>query len=124
MENNAKPVRDLKERTKDFALRIIRLYAALPRTTVAQIISKQLLRSGTSVGANFREALRARSKSEYGAKMSIGLMELEEALYWQELLEEGQVIRRERLARLKLETGELIAIFVTLIKQARYAQGR
>jgi len=113
------PGRDLTKRTRDFALSIIRLYAALPQTTVAQVIGKQLLRSGTSVGANYREALRARSKPEYAAKMNLGLMELEESMYWLELLEEGQVSNGKAVSVLKVENGELLAISVTLIKKAR-----
>ncbi len=83
------------------------------------MIGKQILRSGTAVGANYREGLRARSKSEYAAKLNIGLMELEETLYWLELLEQASIISAPRLAGLKAETCELTAIFVTLIKQAR-----
>jgi len=78
---------DLRDRTRDFALRIIRLYTALPKRSEAQIIGKQVLRSGTAVGANYREGLRARSKTEHAAKLNIGLMELEETMYWLELLE-------------------------------------
>jgi four helix bundle protein len=110
---------DLKDRTRDYALRIIRLYTALPKRSESQIIGKQVLRSGTAVGANYREGLRARSKSEYAAKLNIGLMELEETLYWLELLEQGGIVSTSRLALLKAETSELTAIFVALIKMAR-----
>jgi four helix bundle protein len=109
---------DLKLRTRDFALRVIRLFSTLPKTTEAQIIGKQLLRSGTSVGANYREGLRARSRSEYAAKLNLALMELEETLYWFELLEES-VLRNSEVSRLKSEVGELCAILVTLIKRAK-----
>ena len=71
------------------------------------------------MGANYREGLRARSKSEYAAKLNIGLMELEETLYWLELLEQGGIVSTSRLALLKAETSELTAIFVALIKMAR-----
>ena len=71
---------DLKIRTRDFALRVIRLYSSLPKSVEAQVIGKQVLRSGTSVGANYREGLRARSRSEYATKLNISLMELEETL--------------------------------------------
>ncbi len=114
-----KPFRDLSKRTKEFALRIIKLYAALPRTSEAQVIGRQILRSGTSVGANYREALRARSKPEYATKMSLGLQELEETLYWLELLDEGRISNGAETKSLQAETGELSAIFVTLIKKAR-----
>jgi len=110
---------DLKDRTRDFALRIIRLYAALPKRSESQIIGKQILRSGTAVGANYREGLRARSKSEYAAKLNVGLMELEETLYWLELMEQAGIVPASRLALLKAETCELTAIFVVLIKMAR-----
>src|SRR5260370_9774836 len=80
---------DLKVRTRDFALRIVRLYAALPKSTVAQVIGRQVLRSGTSVGANYREGIRARSSIEYATKLNISLMELEETAYWLELLEKS-----------------------------------
>jgi four helix bundle protein len=119
--HNGRP-RDLKERTREFALRIIKLYGALPRNTECVVIGKQTLRSGTSVGANYREGLRARSPSEYAAKLNAGLMELEETLYWLELLEGSEIAPAARLAPLKSELSELSAIFVTLIKRAR-AQG-
>jgi four helix bundle protein len=110
---------DLKDRTRDFALRIIRLYTALPKRSESQIIGKQVLRSGTAVGANYCEGLRARSKSEYAAKLNIGLMELEETLYWLELMEQAGIVPASRLAMIKAETCELTAIFVALIKMAR-----
>jgi four helix bundle protein len=109
---------DLKVRTRDFALRIVRLYAALPKSTVAQVMGRQVLRSGTSVGANYREGIRARSSIEYAAKLNISLMELEETAYWLELLEES-VLRSDEVQELKSEAGELCAIFVTLIKRAK-----
>jgi len=77
---------DLKERTKAFALRIIRLYAALPKTTEAQVLGKQVLRSGTSVGAHYREGQRAHSNADFISKIEGGLQELEETAYWLELL--------------------------------------
>jgi four helix bundle protein len=114
---------DLKDRTRDFALRIIGVYTALPKKSESQIIGKQVLRSGTAVGANYREGLRARSKSEYAAKLNIGLMELEETMYWLELLEGAGIVPSSRLALLKTETSELTAIFVALIKMARSKAG-
>jgi four helix bundle protein len=111
--------RDLKERTRDFALRIIRLYSALPKQAVAQTLGKQLLRSATSVGANYREAIRSRSKSEYAAKLNISLMELEESLYWLELLEGAEIFAAAKLIGLRNESSELTAIFVSLIKKSK-----
>lgn len=110
---------DLKDRTRAYALRIIRLYGALPKRVECQVIGKQMLRSGTAVGANYREGVRARSKLEYAAKLNLALMELEETLYWLELLEHSEIIPGARLAPLKEETGELSAILVTLVKRAR-----
>ena len=78
--------KDLRERTKEFARRVIRLYAALSKETVAQVLGKQLLRSGTSVGANYREANRARSRPEFIAKIGDCLKEADESVYWIELL--------------------------------------
>jgi four helix bundle protein len=112
-------MKDLKDRTRDFSLRVIRLCAALPSNRTTDVIAKQLLRSGTSPGAHFREALRARSKAEYIAKMNGGLMELEETLYWLEILEGANLVASERLEPIKKETGEMIAIFVSLIKKWR-----
>jgi four helix bundle protein len=110
---------DLRQRTKQFALRIIRLYGALRGTTVAQVIGKQLLRSGTSLGAHYREAYRARSTAEYVSKIEVGLQELEETGYWLELLTEGGVFPGERLAELLAEADELTAILVSCAKTAK-----
>ena len=82
--------RDLKTHTKAFALRIIRLYGALPKTAEAQVIGKQLLRSGTSVGAHYREAVRSRSTAKFISKVEGALMELEESGYWLETLVQGR----------------------------------
>jgi four helix bundle protein len=111
--------RDLKSRTKAFAIRIIRMYAALPKTIQAQIIGKQVLRSGTSVGAHYREANRARSTAEFVSKIEAGLQELEETAYWLELLIEGGIVTTGRLSSLLKETNELIAILVTCAKNAK-----
>src|SRR5262249_10502667 len=110
---------DLRNRTKQLALRIIRLYGALPHTTVAQVLGKQLLRSGTSVGAQYREGYRARSSAEYISKLESGLQELEETGYWLELLSEGGLVLAERLAQLVEEVNQLSAILVTCVKRAR-----
>jgi four helix bundle protein len=92
---------------------------------VAQVIGKQLLRSATSVGANFREAQRARSRTEFVAKLNLSLMELEESLYWIELLSESNAAGSQvnGLVSLQSETIELCAIFVTVIKRARQSIG-
>ena len=111
--------KDLAERTKKFARRIIRLYVALPKETVAQVPGKQLLRAGTSVGANYREANRARSKAEFIAKVGDCLKEADETSYWLELLMDEGFVHKGRLDPLLQETNELIAILVTISKRAR-----
>ncbi len=110
---------DLRIRTRNFALCIIRLFADLPRTTASQIIGRQVLRSGTSVGANYREAHRARSRAEFIAKCGDSLRELEETAYWFELLADGNILPAEKLRPLMQECDELTAIFVTIVKRAK-----
>lgn len=110
---------DLKDRTKRFGLRIIRMFSQLPNRTEAQVIGKQVLRSGTSVGANYREAYRGRSRAEFISKCGDSLRELEETAYWLELLVEASLVRAERLAVLRKETDELTAIFVTILKRSK-----
>src|SRR5712692_8200754 len=99
---------DLRVRTKQFALRMIRLFCALPKRIEVEVIGKQALRSGTSVGANFREAHRARSDAEFLSKLGDCLKELEETCYWLELLVEGEVVAAGRLAALQDECNQLI----------------
>jgi four helix bundle protein len=113
---------DLKQRTKEYALQIIRVYSALPPKVEASIIGKQVLRSGTSVGAQYREAGRSRSTAEYISKVQGSLQELEETAYWLELLVESQLIDSVKLQGLLQETSELIAIFTTLVQKARQSQ--
>src|SRR3989304_4358897 len=109
----------LRGRAKAYALRIVRLYVALPKTTVAQVIGKQLLRSGTSIGAHYREARRAKSDADFISKIEGGLQELDETAYWMELLIEAEITKNERLASLLKETEELIAMFVTIVKKVK-----
>jgi four helix bundle protein len=110
---------ELKGRTKKFALRTVRLYSALPSSVVAQVLGKQLLRSGTSVGAHFREATRSRSDAEFISKVEGALQELEETVYWLELLGESDVISPARLGDLIEEADQLIAILVTCVRNAK-----
>jgi four helix bundle protein len=110
---------DLRERTKQFAVRIIRMFSALPRSTETQVLGKQVLRSGTSVGANYREAFRGRSRAEFIAKCGDSLPELEETSYWLELLVDSKVVKGEKLSALRQECDELIAIFVTVVKRSK-----
>jgi four helix bundle protein len=112
--------KDLGPRTKMLARRIIRLYAALPRNdVVAQVLGKQALRAGTSVGANYREAYRARSKAEFISKIGDCLKEADETLYWLELLMEESVMPAKRLQPLANEANELVAILTTISKRSR-----
>ena len=110
---------DLRIRTKDFALRIIKLYVSLPRIAVAQTLGKQLLRSGTSVSANYREAYRGRSNAEFVSKLGDCLKELEETSYWLELLGDSETIQTRCLESLSDEASQLIAIFTSIVKKVR-----
>jgi four helix bundle protein len=112
-EAEGKP-EDLKVRTKRFALSVIRMYCDLPKCTEAQVMGKQVLRSGTSVGAHYREALRARSSAEYVSKIEGGMQELEETMYWIELLADSELISEETAAAIWNESDELMAIFTTI----------
>ena len=111
--------RDLQERTKQFALSVIRTFSIIPKTTEAHILGKQLLRSSTSVGANYREAYRGSSKAEFISKCGDSLRELEETAYWLELLVDGRIVPAEMLAALREECDELLAIFVTILKRSK-----
>jgi four helix bundle protein len=111
--------RDLKKRTKEFAIRIIHLVEALPNTRICDVIGKQILRAGTSVGANYRAACRARSNADFISKMGIVEEELDECMYWMELLIETGIILPERLKDLEKEADELLAIMVSSIRTAK-----
>jgi four helix bundle protein len=112
-------MKDLKTRTREYALRIIRMYAEMPNDTVAQVLGKQVLRSGTSVGAHYREATRARSDAEFISKIGGALQEIEETRYWLELIGEAMVFSEDRLKSLTGETDELTAILVTCARKAK-----
>ena len=111
---------DLQLRTKQFALNIISLYSQLPKgRREAQVLGDQVLRSGTSVGAHFREAQRAKSKPDFINKIEGGMQELEETVYWLELLEEAGICLREQLEPLRNEAYQLMAIFVTIFRKTK-----
>jgi four helix bundle protein len=110
---------DLRVRTKQFALRVIRLFSALPRRAEADVIGRQLLRSGTSVGANFREAHRARSDAEFVAKVGECLKELDETCYWLEPLIDAEIVASDRLSSLLEECNQLIAVMTTIAKKVK-----
>lgn len=99
-------------RTKRYALRVIELVEALPKTTAGRVISHQLIRAGTSVGANYRAACRARSTAEFSAKLGIVIEEADECIYWIELLIEGELMRGDLLQPLLQETNEILATMV------------
>ena len=103
---------ELRQRTKLFALRVIKLYQSMPKTTEAQIIGKQLLRSATSVGANYRSACRARSSAEFYSKISIVIEETDESMFWIEILWEANIIKQELLQNLYNEGEEILKIMV------------
>jgi four helix bundle protein len=110
---------ELRNRTKRFGLRIIRLFRHLPRTTEAQVLGKQLLRSGTSVGANYRAAGRARSKAEFVSKIGIVVEEVDETVFWIECLIESGIMEPDLLADLLSEANELLAIFAASQRTSR-----
>src|SRR3954471_11383141 len=110
---------DLRDRTMDFAVRVVRMFTNLPKTTEAQVLGRQVLRSGTSIGANYREAYRGRSKAEFIAKCGDCLREIEETAYWLELLVAAAVVPEAKLQSLRDECHELTAIFVTIVKRSR-----
>jgi four helix bundle protein len=103
---------ELKSRTKSFALRVIRVFKALPRNEEARILGKQMLRSGTSAATNYRAVCRSRSKAEFLATLGVVVEEIDETVLWLELLAESEIVSRERLKELQREANELSAIFV------------
>ena len=109
---------ELKQRTKQFGLRVIRLVESLPSTSTARTIGNQLLRSGMSVGANYRAACRGKSKADFVAKAGISLEEADECMYWMEMLQEAGIVPAEKLKDLVKEADELVAIFTASIKTA------
>ena len=110
---------ELKARTRRFAVRIVRLFRALPKTDEARVLGKQVLRSGTSVGANYRAACRARSKAEFTAKMGLVVEECDETVFWLELLIETGIVRAGKLNELLRKANELLAIFAASQRTAR-----
>jgi len=110
---------DMKRRTKKFALRVIRLVESLPNERTAEVIGRQLLRSGTSVGANYRAACRAKSTADFIAKMGTVEEEADESSYWMELLVEAEIVKADRLESLMKEADELLAITVASVNTAK-----
>ena len=116
---NDEPPMELRTRTKQFALRVIRMCEELPADRKGRILGDQIFRSGTSVGANYREAYRARSRAEFIAKLGDSQRELEETIYWLELLVESGAFPAAKLQLLHGEADELMAIFAASLKTAR-----
>lgn len=110
---------ELRDRTKQFAIRIVRLFRSWPKTAEAQVIGRQLLRSATAIAANYRAACRARSRAEWVAKMGVVVEEADETLLWLELLVEIGIVKPERMKLLLLEANELLAIFSSSRHTAR-----
>lgn len=110
---------EMKGRTKQFALRITRLVESLPNTKTAQVVGKQLLRSGTSVGANYRASCRAKSTADFIHKLSIVEEEADESIYWMELLVDGEIIKVSLLEKLMDEANQIISIVVASIKTSK-----
>jgi four helix bundle protein len=111
----------LRDRTKAFALRVIRLYRSLPYMTDTQVLGKQLLRCGTSVAANYRAVCRARSKAEFVAKMGVVVEEADEAILWLELMTESGIVSSAKTELLLKEANELTAIFAASQRTARHS---
>jgi four helix bundle protein len=107
---------EFKQRTKALALRVIKLVSSLPKNTVSEVIGKQLIRSGTSVGANYRAACRARSTADLIAKLRIVEEEADECLYWMELIVEAKLVEVTNLRSIMSETNEILAMTVASIK--------
>ena len=118
MKKNEGP-EDLVSRSRRFAVDVVRFYAALPKGTVFLVLGRQLLRSGTSVGAQYREACRAKSKADFISKIEGALQELDETSYWFELLKEAGLSSGSELTRLTAEANELISIFVRIVKKVK-----
>ena len=119
LEGKTMDENDLRQRTKQFALRAMKLVAALPETAIGRTIGNQLVRSATSVGANYRAACRGRSKPEFVAKLGIVVEEADECGYWLELIIDGELLRRDLVEPLLNEANELTAIMVASHKTAQ-----
>ncbi|MFN2501842.1 MAG: four helix bundle protein [Pyrinomonadaceae bacterium] len=119
IEMKGRPRQDLRKRLKEYSLRILKLYDSLPKTGSVHIITYQLARSGTSPGAHYREACRAKSNADFISKLEGALQELDESDGWLELLVDGDYVPGPKLQSLRNETDELISIFVTMVVNAK-----
>ena len=112
----------LRNRTKDFAIRIVRIFRTLPYKTEAQVLGKQLLRSGTAIAANYRASCRARSKAEWIAKIGIVVEEADESVFWLEMLSDCEIVPPKKLELILKEAHELSALFTASQKTSRSAR--
>ncbi|MGC3966412.1 MAG: four helix bundle protein [Pirellulales bacterium] len=119
MNSESHGAAELIDRVKKFALRVIRLYSVLPSTPLHQTLGKQAFRSSTSAGAHCREARRSRSTAEFVSKLQVALQELDETAYWLELIVESEILPLERVADLRQENDELIAILTSIVKREK-----
>ena len=115
---------DLRSRTRAYAVDIVRLFTRLPRRAEAQVLGGQMLRAGTSVGAHYREASRSRSDAEFISKLEAGLQELDETMYWLELLIECHITSADDVTHLLNEANELTAIFVSMVRNVKRRRAR
>jgi len=115
---------ELKARTKLFALRVLKVFRAIPKSEEGRVMGRQLLRSGTSVGANYRAVCRARSRKEFISKLNVVVEEADETVFWLELLIEGEVLPVRKLEKLIAEANELLAILAASVRTAKTAKKR
>jgi four helix bundle protein len=120
-QNSLEKAAELKQRTKTFAIRIVKLYRSLPHSPDAQTLGKQVLRSGTSVAANYRAVCRARSKADFISKMGVVLEEADETVFWLELLIETGVLSEDRTRDLLKEANELLAVFGASLRTSKHS---
>ena len=118
-EENVRKREEMMRRTRRFALAIIRLCSSLPRSMISQVLGRQVLGSGTSVGAHYREACRAKSRADFVSKIEGALQELDETVYWLELLREVYVETDAQTQTMLTEANELISIFVTVVRSVK-----
>jgi len=114
---------ELQDRTKQFALRVLKLIDVLPRTAAGRAISSLLVRAATSVGANYRSACRARSRAEFAAKLGVAVEEADESLYWLELVRDSKLLPENKLSLLLKEANELLAICAASLRTAKHNRG-
>ncbi|NND78613.1 MAG: four helix bundle protein [Maribacter sp.] len=112
--------KQLEKRTKKFAIEIIKISTLLPQTTEAKVIKNQITKSGTSVGANYREANRSRSKADFRNKIKICESEASETLYWLEIIEEMKWLKSENMDIIKKESSEILAIYTSIGKNLKF----